>query len=93
MTDHRSVAVAAARDAGDILLGLFNKPQPYKMKNERDIQIDADLKSEQAIKNKIRSAFPDHGIFAEESGKEREDSEYQWVIDPLDGTITVNSCR
>jgi myo-inositol-1(or 4)-monophosphatase len=87
MNDYRTVAVEAAKEAGDILLKLSRKPLRYKMKSERDIQAEADLESEKTIKNKIKAAFPDHMLLAEEGGEEGEGSEYLWVIDPLDGTI------
>jgi myo-inositol-1(or 4)-monophosphatase len=87
MNNHQTIAVDAAKEAGKMLLKLAQKPVDYTMKNERDIQAQADLESEQAIKAKIKAAFPDHTILAEESGMEGEGSEYLWVIDPLDGTI------
>jgi inositol-phosphate phosphatase/L-galactose 1-phosphate phosphatase/histidinol-phosphatase len=34
----------------------------------------------------IRARFPDHGIIGEEFGREREDAEFVWVLDPIDGT-------
>lgn len=87
MNDYRTIAVEAAKEAGDILLQLSKSPLKYKLKSARDIQAEADLKSESLIKAKIKDAFPKHKILAEESGEEGTDSEYLWVIDPLDGTI------
>jgi myo-inositol-1(or 4)-monophosphatase len=87
MNDYKAVAIRAAKEAGDILLQLAQSPLKYKMKSARDIQAEADLRAEAIIKSKIKTAFPDHKILAEESGEEGENSEYLWVIDPLDGTI------
>jgi myo-inositol-1(or 4)-monophosphatase len=87
MNDYRSVAMSAAKEAGDILTQLSTKPLSYHMKTQRDIQAEADLESEKAIKSRIKAAFPSHAVLAEESGKEGGDSEYLWVVDPLDGTI------
>jgi myo-inositol-1(or 4)-monophosphatase len=47
---------------------------------------EADRAAEQAIRKAIRLAFPDHGIHGEEFGIENEGAQYQWVIDPIDGT-------
>ncbi len=47
---------------------------------------EADRAAEQAIRQKIRAAFPDHGIHGEEFGIENEGAQYQWIIDPIDGT-------
>jgi len=46
----------------------------------------ADRAAEEAMRSLIRKAFPEHGILGEEYGSERSDSEYVWVLDPIDGT-------
>jgi len=47
----------------------------------------ADKQSEQVIRAHLRDAFPDHGIWGEELGRsDHEDSDYLWLIDPIDGT-------
>ncbi|MEM7291476.1 MAG: histidinol-phosphatase [Pseudomonadota bacterium] len=46
----------------------------------------ADKQAEQAIREKILGAFPDHGILGEEFGSHNHNAEYQWIIDPVDGT-------
>jgi myo-inositol-1(or 4)-monophosphatase len=46
----------------------------------------ADRAAEAAMRRLIGAAYPDHGIVGEEFGNEREDAEYVWVIDPIDGT-------
>jgi len=48
---------------------------------------EADHASEAAILNIIKSRFPDHQVLAEESGEIIQDSNYKWIIDPIDGTI------
>ena len=48
---------------------------------------EADFKSEQAIISVIRGQFPDHQILSEEEGTLVQESEYKWIIDPIDGTI------
>src|SRR5665811_1918209 len=39
-------------------------------------------------RRRIRSRFPEHGIVGEEFGSERDDAEYVWYLDPIDGTIS-----
>lgn len=64
----------------------------YRRKLDVDIKSDAspvtqaDREAEAAIRELISATFPEHGIFGEEFGKVREDAEYVWVLDPLDGT-------
>jgi myo-inositol-1(or 4)-monophosphatase len=46
----------------------------------------ADKKAEELMREEIMKEFPDHGIIGEEFGKHNEDAEYQWILDPIDGT-------
>jgi inositol-phosphate phosphatase/L-galactose 1-phosphate phosphatase/histidinol-phosphatase len=46
----------------------------------------ADRAAEQAMRRLIAARFPEHGIIGEEYGREREDAEFVWVLDPIDGT-------
>lgn len=56
------------------------------MKQDRTPVTEADLAIEQALRNRIRTAFPSHGIRGEEQEDERPDAELCWVLDPIDGT-------
>jgi myo-inositol-1(or 4)-monophosphatase len=53
---------------------------------EFDPVTEADRAGEAAMRQLIKRHFPTHGIFGEEFGAEREDAEYVWVLDPIDGT-------
>lgn len=53
---------------------------------ETDYVTDVDLKSEAMLIQFIRTKYPDHGILTEERGKLEGSGDYQWVIDPIDGT-------
>jgi inositol-phosphate phosphatase/L-galactose 1-phosphate phosphatase/histidinol-phosphatase len=46
----------------------------------------ADREAEMAMRRLIAARFPDHGVIGEEFGREREDAELVWVLDPIDGT-------
>jgi len=82
-----NVAVKAARRAGRIIVqGSENLDAlTIRHKSLNDLVSEVDRAAEQAIIDVLRAAFPDHAILAEESGASGE-SEYVWVIDPLDGT-------
>jgi myo-inositol-1(or 4)-monophosphatase len=75
-----------ARGAGKILRENYGKRQSIHYKGEINLVTDVDRQSEAYIFERIRSAFPDHGILSEESSELRSPSSYRWVIDPLDGT-------
>ena len=56
-------------------------------KAANDFVTEIDRAAEEAIVEVLRETYPEHGILAEESGQSgRAESEYQWIIDPLDGT-------
>lgn len=82
-----NIAVRAARKAGDIIARASDKIDTLKIshKAENDYVSEVDQRAEQEIIYTIRKAFPTHAILAEESGAQAGD-EYEWIIDPLDGT-------
>ena len=83
-------AIQAARDAGQILAERFGRAIQITHKGDIDIVTEADLAAERLITERIRSYYPRHAILAEESGDTLaigdQQSEYKWIIDPLDGT-------
>ncbi len=72
------------------MLEMSEKEIKYDMKSEYDIVTEADLKAEEIIISQIRKDFPEHSIFSEEKGKDTKESEYCWIVDPLDGTINFS---
>lgn len=78
----------AALAAGSLLLdGRTAIFQVGSKANRHDLVTDYDRRAEDLIVSRIREVFPDHSILAEESGATNGDPRYQWVIDPLDGTM------
>src|SRR5512142_1521229 len=82
-----NTAVKAARRAGSIInrASLDLDRLTVRHKTVNDFVTEVDQAAEQAIIEILLDAYPKHAILAEESGS-RGDSEYQWIIDPLDGT-------
>ncbi|HET6628769.1 MAG TPA: inositol monophosphatase family protein [Woeseiaceae bacterium] len=82
-----NVAVMAAHRGGDTLIRSLNKLDRVKveMKGRNDFVSEIDRAAERAVIDTIHKHYPGHAILAEESGAQG-DSEYRWVIDPLDGT-------
>lgn len=83
-----NIAVSAARQAGDIIVRHMEQVDRLKItaKNGFEYFSEVDIKAEQVIINAIHKAYPEHGIFAEESGVQEGDGESIWIIDPIDGT-------
>jgi myo-inositol-1(or 4)-monophosphatase len=79
-------AVRLARSAGQVLLNYYNAPQKVEHKGAIDLVTAADRTSEELIYSRIKKRFPEHGVLGEEGSASKTDSEWLWVIDPLDGT-------
>lgn len=82
-----NIAVRAARSAGNVIIRNLGKLDTLAIhtKDRNDFVTEVDRQAEQEIIYILRKAFPGHGILAEESGVQ-EGNDYQWIIDPLDGT-------
>jgi myo-inositol-1(or 4)-monophosphatase len=87
-----NIAIKAARRAGQIINRASNDLDLLKVtaKQPNDCVTEVDKAAEAAIIETLREAYPNYGILAEESGitagQGGRDGEYQWIIDPLDGT-------
>lgn len=85
-----NVAVKAARAAGAIInrAALDVEAVRISQKQVNDFVTEVDHASEQAIIENLLTAYPDHGILAEESGSQHgnPNADHIWIIDPLDGT-------
>jgi myo-inositol-1(or 4)-monophosphatase len=87
-----NIAVKAARRAGQIINRASNDLDLIQVttKQPNDFVTEVDKAAEAVIIDTLRDAYPEYRILAEESGssagKGGGDSEYQWIIDPLDGT-------
>ena len=86
MSDIVKMVEGIARQAGAVLLQGYGKVQHIQQKGVIDLVTEFDKLSEDVIISFLQQEFPDHAILAEESGSNKIISEYQWVIDPLDGT-------
>ena len=80
-----SFAETAALSAGKIILGSTNNIK-VDFKGKTDLITNIDLESERSIIDKIIKSHPSHNILSEEHGLINNNSDYLWVIDPLDGT-------
>ena len=84
-----NIATRTARQAGDLIrryVGDVDKVR-IQLKDANDFVSEVDKQAEREIIQALRRAYPDHSILGEESGKHGDETaEYQWVIDPLDGT-------
>ena len=85
-----NTAIKAARSAGAIInrASLDRDAVKVSTKSPNDFVTEIDHRAEAVVIETLLGAYPGHGILAEESGREHgaKDSEFLWIIDPLDGT-------
>jgi len=78
-----------ATASGETILPFFRTSLSVDNKSSRhdfDPVTEADRAAEAVMRRLIKANFPQHGIVGEEFGNEREDADYVWVLDPIDGT-------
>jgi histidinol-phosphatase len=85
-SDYLKVALAAADKAAGISRSYFTGNFSVTIKADMTPVTQADVECEEAIRDIILSAFPDHGFFGEETGQTQVDAEFLWLVDPIDGT-------
>src|SRR5690349_21857298 len=95
MPTHLEVCLEAAQRAGNVLLDWRDRFKVQE-KGPRDLVTEADVAAQQAIREVVLKAFPDHDFVGEEDAAERKrqglppvperQSDFRWIVDPLDGT-------
>jgi len=86
MSPFLKTAIEAAEAAQQVIKTYYSGDFEIEIKPDETPVTVADIETEKTIKKIILDAFPDHGFFGEETGKVNEDAEYNWLIDPIDGT-------
>jgi len=79
-------AETIAREAGALLRDFYHRGVRTEYKGDVDLVTEADRASEKLITERLRGAFPDHGVYGEEGTRSALGSEFRWYVDPLDGT-------
>ena len=84
-----NIGIRAAREAGKVITRNMDRIDTLRIdrKQRNDFVSEVDRQAEAEIIAVLRKAYPDHAILAEESGEQgQQNSEFKWIIDPLDGT-------
>jgi myo-inositol-1(or 4)-monophosphatase len=87
MTHYRDAAEKAARAAGELLRQNFHRPLRVNAAEAHDIKLAIDVEAQNLITTLLLEEFPQHALYGEEGIVGDQSSEYQWVVDPLDGTV------
>ncbi len=82
------IAIQAAREAGRIQKNHYGRVRhiQFKSKDKLNLVTEVDRQCEKAILSLLQKRFPTHGLWGEESGRDKSRSDLTWVVDPLDGT-------
>ncbi len=82
-----STAKTLALQASEEILKLLKNSLPHNKKADNSIVTEADLRADKIILEGLQKEFPDHAVLTEETGLAGDkNSEFVWVVDPLDGT-------
>lgn len=81
-----AAALEAAEAAARVIRAFYQQNLAVEVKADKSPVTAADVQSEQVIRAVLAGYFPDYGFYGEETGSERRDAEYLWLVDPIDGT-------
>lgn len=87
MNHFLNAATRAARQAGDLLRSHFSQPLKVDVEEAHDIKLELDVRSQNLITKLLLDEFPDHGVLGEEGLAQSGSKEFEWVVDPIDGTV------
>ncbi len=88
--EYLSFAIELGKEAGAFLLPRAGKAGGQTLKAAKDFVTEMDVQVETLIIERIQAQYPEHRIFSEEAGTIENESDYEWVIDPIDGTINYS---
>jgi myo-inositol-1(or 4)-monophosphatase len=77
----------AVRAAGKLLWENFRQRQRVKAVAAHDIKLEIDVQAQELIGKLLLEEFPGHALYGEEGVVGDQSSDYQWIVDPLDGTV------
>lgn len=87
MQDHLDLAIRAARQAGELLRRNFEQPLRVNASEAHDIKLELDVQTQDLITRLLLGNFPGHALYGEEGIVGDQSAEYQWIVDPIDGTV------
>lgn len=88
LNEAHEVAIRTARIGGDLSRNYFRKKVRIDRKEDSSPVTVADREAEQAMRDEISRHYPGQGIVGEEFGSVNPESDVQWIVDPIDGTIS-----
>jgi histidinol-phosphatase len=88
-----NAALDAAHAAAEVIRGFYQRNVRIEVKADKTPVTEADVRSEEAIRDLLMKRFPSYGFYGEETGKSGMNAESIWLVDPIDGTKSfVREC-
>src|SRR4051812_6118364 len=80
-------AVVAAKSVGLLMRRHLADTKRANEQDQYDIKLELDVRAQKIIERSLRSAFPNVAVLGEEGVSGKQDGEYRWIVDPIDGTV------
>src|SRR5687768_9335839 len=88
-----TAALDAAKAAAEVIRGFYQRNVKIEVKADKTPVTEADVRSEEVIRDLLMKRFPSYGFYGEETGKSDMHAESIWLVDPIDGTKSfVREC-
>ena len=91
LSEALTVAVKAARAAGEVMYDNWHKPKKVNHAEQHDIKLELDVRCQALIEKTLAAEFPEIPVLGEEGITGDVTAEYRWVVDPIDGTVNYAS--
>lgn len=85
-----NLAKSFAEEAGNTAFAMQSHLGSIRYKTPKDVVTSADMESERILVSRIQEHFPEHSIRTEEAGHIKAGSRYEWILDPVDGTVNFS---
>jgi histidinol-phosphatase len=85
-TPFLTAAREAAEAAAEVIRRYYRSQLEVERKADDSPVTRADVEAEQAIRGLLEARFPDHAFYGEETGRSDRESDFLWLVDPIDGT-------
>ncbi len=82
-----SFATEAARRGGTFALENLHRKSEVNLRTHHDVKLQMDVDTQHEVEGYLKQVCPDHAVFGEEGGDPEREEAFQWIIDPIDGTM------
>ena len=88
----QAAVIDAARAVGALMRRELRNSKVANVSTQHDIKLELDVRCQKLIEKKLHAAYPQIGLVGEEGDAATPDTEYRWVVDPIDGTVNFAYC-